>query len=98
MKLIKNSLVIITPILMLGCGGGGGGGSDDSDGGSGSGDITVTDSASLSQASSFDNGNRIAGNAPIPAGASAAAMEGPGELPLTTNSVSELARCGLWTD
>ncbi len=89
MRILKRAFYPIIFLSIAACGGGGGG-SDDNNSGDSSSDVEITDSASLSQAASFENGTRVSGRAPIPSGATAAPMEGPGEIPMTTNSVSEL--------
>lgn len=93
MRIIRLFLIFMFSIVVVSCGGGGGGGVGGSGGGVGGSDtsgIDITDSASLSQASSFKNGTRRTGASPVPAGASGSQMEGPTELALTTNSVTEL--------
>jgi hypothetical protein len=88
MRFVHSFIVIVFSFFMISCGGGGGGSSSDSsDESSG---VDITDSASLSRAASFEGGTRVSGSSPVPSDASGTAMEGPGEMSLTTNSVTEL--------
>jgi hypothetical protein len=90
MRTIRSAFIPVILLSLAACGGGGS--DDDDDGGSTSTDpgVAITDSASLSEAASFENGTRVSGRAPVPTTASAASMEGPAEIALTTNSVTDL--------